>query len=558
MLTGRGSQPPRRSRLSRGSRLSPGSRLSRRSRRPRWAGMLAFTAVAALTLLAVGVGPARADGVRNAQSWVLSAIGAPAAWQTTQGQGVTVAVIDSGVNPQVSDLTGSVTTGPDYTGVSTPSSDAEWGVHGTWMASLIAGHGHDGGDTGILGVAPRARVLSLRVITDSTDPGASRYEHEPQTQIQNELAQAISYAVSHGAGVISMSLGYGMPSLPVRSALQNALNRDVVVVASSGNSGDTASTTGQTHAPYSFPADYPGVLGVAALGQGGAPADFSSNNLSVQVAAPGVDVPAQGRDDQYWLVSGTSPACALAAGVAALIKSADPGLSAALVRQAITSTTTNRPAGGYNEQVGFGTVDATAALTAAAHLSAGGIVGPGAPARGRAAASSAAPLQISTPAAVASSSPANGAGALTPASNISPLSAGITAASHFGGGPAAVPPPPVPPRGLRPLVLFSALAAACLAVIVTTMSRLVAARRPSVARAAGPGSTGDHQAGAVPAPAEDGVKPPPGPGLDAGTRPPVRRSQGSGFAAPRYPWSASPPGRHALPPKKTGTPRQPQ
>jgi subtilisin family serine protease len=280
-----------------------------RPRLPRRAGLLALAAAGAMVVIAVGAGPAQADSVRDAQMWVLDAINAPAAWQVTQGQGVTVAVIDSGVDPDVSDLTGSVTTGPDFTGVSTPESNPNWGVHGTWMASLIAGHGHDGGGSGIIGIAPRSHVLSIRVITDSNDPSASAYEHEPQTKIQDELAEAINYAVSHGAGVISMSLGYGEPSLPVRSALQNALNHGVVIVASSGNSGDAADTT-QGHAPYSFPADYPGVLGVAALSQSGAPASFSSNNISVQVAAPGVDVPAQGRDGQYWLVSGTSPACA--------------------------------------------------------------------------------------------------------------------------------------------------------------------------------------------------------------------------------------------------------
>src|SRR6185437_2829516 len=113
-----------------------------------------------------------------------------------------------------------------------------------------------------------------------------------------------------------------------------------------------------------FPADYPGVLGVGAVTQTGSAASFSSNNLSVEIAAPGVKVPAQGRDGQYWLVSGTSPACALTAGVAALIRSRYPALSPVLVREAMTSTARNRPASGYNDQIGFGTVDAAAALTA--------------------------------------------------------------------------------------------------------------------------------------------------------------------------------------------------
>ena len=144
----------------------------------------------------------------------------------------------------------------------------------------------------------------------------------------------------------------------------------------------------------------------------GSPAGFSSDNLSVQVAAPGVNVPAQGRDGQYWLVSGTSPACALTAGVAALIKARYPRLASALVVQAITSSTQNRPSGGYDNKVGFGTVDAAAALTVAGKLA---------------------------------GQPRSQAGAAT--------------TLHFGGGAAAVPPCPIAPRGAAGLVVACLFAA---------------------------------------------------------------------------------------------------
>ncbi|HEY1617891.1 MAG TPA: S8 family serine peptidase [Streptosporangiaceae bacterium] len=393
-----------------------------------------LAAVFAAAALLAGAAPARADGVRNAQMWVLDTINAPAAWPVTKGAGVTVAVIDSGVDGQVSDLVHSVRSGPDYTGVGTPASSLDWGVHGTWMASLIAGHGHDGGTSGILGSAPASTVLSIRVITDRLDPGYTAYEHESLSRGQHELARAIRYAVSHRAGVISMSLGYGAPSRSVRSALQDAYAHDVVVVASSGNSGSTADQTGTKTAPYSFPASYPGVLGVAAVGPGWAPASFSSENFSVQVAAPGVNVPAQGRDGQYWLVSGTSPACALTAGVAALVKSRYPGLSDAQVITAITRSTWHRPGGGYDKQVGFGTVDAVAALSAAGRLARQGQV-----------------------------------------------SHTVAATSHFGGGPQAVPAPPVSPRGPLSLLLFSLLAVACLAAIILAAVRLAGLRQPEAA-----------------------------------------------------------------------------
>jgi Subtilase family len=422
-----------------------------RSRRWRTlAGVLA--ALLAAPAVAIGsASAAQADAVRQQELWVLNAINVAGAWQHTHGSGVTVALIDSGVNGQVSDLTGAVTTGRDFSGVNTPPTDPNWGVHGTWMASLIAGHGHAGGSSGIMGVAPDAKILSIRAVTDQGDPGYRRYQHESESRVQQHLADAINYATSKRVSVISMSLGYQGASLPVRRAISAALAQGIVVVASSGNSGGASSGT-HGNAPYSFPADYPGVLGVGAVAQDGLPAGFSSDNLSVQVAAPGVRVPAQGRDGQYWLVSGTSPACALTAGVAALIKSVFPALAPALAVQAITSSTRNKPQGGYDEQVGFGTVDATAALQMAGRL-----------ARGRGTAH------------------------------------GLVAAAQFGGGTAAIPPVPVAPRTNRQFLVDSLIALACLTAVLILAFRLIATRRPAAA-----GVPGGWAGGGPPNPAAPG------------------------------------------------------
>jgi type VII secretion-associated serine protease mycosin len=380
------------------------------------------------------------DSIRDAQQWVLGMLNVPAAWPRSEGAGVTVAVIDSGVDPDVSDLTGSVTTGPDYTGVRTSRASADWGVHGTWMASLIAGHGHDGGGNGVIGVAPQARILSIRVIPDRTDPHYGQYEREQETAIQQSLANGINYAVARGAQVISMSIGYSAPSGTVRAALQHAYEHGVVVLASAGNSGDQAGSGGDGHAPESFPADYPGVISVGAVKPSGQVASFSSDNLSVQVAAPGVSVPAQGRDGQYWWVSGTSPACALVAGVAALIKSRYPHLAPDMVATALTSTTTDRPPGGYDSQLGFGVVDAAAALTKAGTL---------------------AHAQPPTPA-----PSATGSGA--------PAVRTAAAAAKFHG---TIPAEPVPSRGPGQLVLFAVLALASLTLIAAATTRLAIFRR---------------------------------------------------------------------------------
>ena len=195
----------------------------------------------ATSLVALPATAASADSIRDDQQWVLNMMNVPAAWSLTQGAGVTVAVIDSGVNPNVSDLAGSVRAGSDYTGISTRPSDPDWGVHGTWMASLIAGHGHSSGDdSGVIGIAPRSTILSIRVIPDRSDPHYGRYSREPEPSIQDSLARGIDYAVQHGAKVISMSIGYSAPNGAVRQALQQAFARGVVVVASAGNSGAPA------------------------------------------------------------------------------------------------------------------------------------------------------------------------------------------------------------------------------------------------------------------------------------------------------------------------------
>jgi Subtilase family len=372
-------------------------------------------------LPAAGAVAAPADAVRDSQQWVFDMLDVQAAWQVTEGAGVTVAVIDSGVYPDVSDLSGdTVISGPDFTGLHTSPDNPNWGQHGTWMASIIAGHGHDGGYDGIMGIAPEAKILSIRVIPDKGDPGYQAYNNEPEQRIQDELADGIMTAVKDHAQVISMSIGYSAPSGAVRAAIMYAYKHGTVLVASSGNSGDNDtqhSGGGSGLAPVSFPAEYPGVLGVGAVTSNGTPASFSSGNLSVQVAAPGQGVPAQGRNGLYYTVDGTSPACALVAGVVALIKSRYPTISPSLVTEALTSTAQQTTSGSYDVHTGFGIVNADAALVKAGQLM-----------QARAQGSQ------------------------------------VSLSSHFGGGAAAVPAAPVTPRGDGERVVFIILFLVSLAV----------------------------------------------------------------------------------------------
>ena len=314
-----------------------------------------------------GPGPGAGAQVRAAEQAQLKSIDAPAAWRMSQGRGVTVGVLDTGVDPSAADLSGSVSTGPDFTQGADPAGYQPPHLHGTFIASIIAGHGSGPGRAGgIIGVAPAARVLSVRVILDDSEPGVGPYNTDPR--FADAIGQGIRYATSHGAGVINMSLGSVQPTEAMQAALAYAVSRGVVVVASAGNSG----APGQAYTPYSYPASFTGVVSVAAVNDSGARAPFSDRNSSVVLSAPGVEVIGAGPGGTYLQASGTSPAAAFVTGVAALIRSAYPRLSPAEVDQAMVSSATSRPAAGYSPATGFGEVDAAAALRAAGLLSRAG------------------------------------------------------------------------------------------------------------------------------------------------------------------------------------------
>jgi type VII secretion-associated serine protease mycosin len=294
----------------------------------------------------------------------LAAIDVPAAWQVTRGRGVIVAVLDTGVDSRVPDLRGSVITGPDYTRGANPPGYRPPHWHGTFIASLIAGHGSGPGlASGVIGVAPAARILSVRVILDDNEPGFPIYN--ANAHYEDAIASGIRYAVRRGAGVINMSLGSASAAPRVREAVGYAISRGVVVVASAGNDG-----AGPGRSQFSYPASYTGVISVGAVDAEHQRAPFSDRNASVVLCAPGVDVVGAAPGGGYLAVNGTSPASAFVAGVAALIRSRYPRLGPALVRQALVSSARYRPAGGYSAGAGFGEVDAAAALRAAAGLAA--------------------------------------------------------------------------------------------------------------------------------------------------------------------------------------------
>ncbi|WP_219471134.1 S8 family serine peptidase [Nonomuraea rhizosphaerae] len=328
----------------------------------RRAAVLAVVCVVA----ALEAAPALADDVRAGQQPVISTLELAKAWRVSKGKGVTVAVLDSGVDPRHRDLAGSVSVGKDFTAGANPPGVAARRLHGTYMASLIAGHGHGRRNKlGVIGVAPEARLLSVRVILEDEEPGFR--EFNSAERFENVVARGIRYAVDRGAHVINMSISKDLATKEERAAVRYAISKGVVLVAAAGNDG-AGEPEPSGYAPFSYPAAFPGVVAVGATDGRLRRATFSNRNSSVLVAAPGVDIMGAGPGDEYWVGRGTSQATALVSGIAALIKAKYPDMSPPLVAQAMTASATDRPPGGYDTGTGFGVVNAAKALDEARRL----------------------------------------------------------------------------------------------------------------------------------------------------------------------------------------------
>jgi subtilisin family serine protease len=314
----------------------------------RWLAGAVVLGVAASVLLAA---PASADAVRDHEYW-LDAYGIRAAWATTEGAGITIAVIDTGVDGTASDLVGAVGPGADFSGVGSSDGQTPVGAdgseHGTMVASLAAGRG-TGGDNGVIGSAPLATIMPLSIGFGVGD-----------TSSDDQIAAAVTYAVDHGANVINMSLTRNTLEWPESwdKAFLYAMQHNVVIVAAAGNRGSGTTEVGA-------PATMPGVLTVAGVdANGSASFDASSQGITIGVSAPSEQLVGVTPGGGYVLWNGTSGATPIVAGIVALVMAAHPELDANNVINRIVSTARDAGAAGTDPIYGFGLINAEAAVTA--------------------------------------------------------------------------------------------------------------------------------------------------------------------------------------------------
>ena len=281
------------------------------------------------------------------------------------GQGVTVALLSTGVDTSGSGLAGKVTEGPDFF-----DKKRVRGTHnaGTVAASLIVGV-----PDVVQGAAPDARILSLRIIPGQDESGAKKFfdSDNYDSSESDVITDAINYAVAHGARVIEVDTETGGDgaSPALGSAVRNAVAKGAVIVAPEGGPGKQTGS-------YEYPGSLPGVIGVASVmlpggvnpdtpGDGSGQGDMTAKNNSVLVSGPGDWVQATA---DSWGPYGTSTAAAYVTGTVALIRQRYPNLSPALVERALAMSARDKPSGGYSKQVGFGVLDPYDAVLDAASL----------------------------------------------------------------------------------------------------------------------------------------------------------------------------------------------
>jgi serine protease len=303
------------------------------------------------------------DDVRPDQ-WQLKALNMAEAWTYANGAGVTVAVIDSGVDAHHVDLEGQVLPGLDLVDAK-GDADADLVGHGTTVSAIIAGKDDD---KGVVGIAPRAKILPVRVL-----------DRENRYDDALIVAKGVRWAVDKGARVINLSLGGSGSSAALAAAIDYAFAKDVVVVACTGNA------SASSNVGVWYPAREPGVIAVAGLDRDGhdlwsgsitgewldKTAESNGDDLwtgsltgpETVLSAPAANL-VGARPGGYWRVQGTSFAAPMVSATAALIRSRWPDMPAGEVVNRIIKTARDLGPAGRDARFGYGLVNPSGALTA--------------------------------------------------------------------------------------------------------------------------------------------------------------------------------------------------
>lgn len=270
--------------------------------------------------------------------------------QINDGTGVTVAVLDSGVDANHPQLGAAILTGQDLLD---PKGDARTDCvgHGTAVASIIAARPTAG--SGPRGLAPGVRILPIVVSERAESDGVVSGDGNIA-----ELAAGIARAVSHRPrpAVINLSIATTADDPAVRAAIQAALDADIVVVAAVGNQHDHGD-------PAPFPASYPGVVGVGAIGPDGSRWGMSQVGSYVDIVAPGDQIVAAAAGGGHSSFQGTSFAAPFVSATAALIRARWPALSRTEVQRRLLATADPAAGARPSADYGYGVLNPTRALT---------------------------------------------------------------------------------------------------------------------------------------------------------------------------------------------------
>ena len=277
-----------------------------------------------------------------ASEWHLQTINAPIAWNSSVGAGVTVAILDSGIDPTHPDLVGQLVPGWNF--YDNNSNTADVYGHGTLVAGVVAALGNNG--IGVAGVAWGAKLMPVRV-TDTSGIGTL-----------SAFANGLTYAADHGARIANLSFPV-QSSSSTQAAAQYFVNKGGVVFNSAGNYGALDSTPASNS-----------LVSVSATANTDVLASWSSYGPYVDLSAPGVGIWTTSLGGGYSAVSGTSFSSPLSAGVAALMMSANPSLPPSQIVSLLESTAVDLGTPGYDYDYGYGRVNAAAAVTAAAQATA--------------------------------------------------------------------------------------------------------------------------------------------------------------------------------------------